>query len=155
MKRMDGVVIGIVKQIDAKNGRLKVDYPWMDPPIRSGWAPVASLMAGKNRGVFFMPEIDDEAVIMFEHGDGNHPYVVGFTHNGVDTPPETDLKNRVIMTPGGHTLRFEDGDNKKVILQSNSGQKITLDDQNNSITIQGGGRIITMSNGMVQISSGT
>src|SRR5262245_47444083 len=121
-----------------------------------------------------MPEVNDEVLVSFEQGDVNHPYIVGFLWNGVDKPPETDPKNRIILTPGGHTLRFEDGDNaKKIILQSSSGHKITLDDtaasktitletQGNqsvklndveqSITISGGGRLLTMRNGILQIS---
>jgi hypothetical protein len=67
-------------------------------------------------------------------------------------PPETDSQNRVIMTPGGHTLRFEDGNEKRIVLKSSSGQTITLDDTENSITLEGGGRILKMSNGVVQIS---
>ncbi len=72
----------------------------------------------------------------FEQGDVNHAYSVGFLWNGVDKPPESDPKNRVILTPGGHTLRFEDGDNKKIILQSSSGHKITLDDSSSSPTLK-------------------
>ena len=81
-----------------------------------------------------------------------HPYIIGFLWNGVDMPPETDLKNRVIKTPGGHTLRFEDGEAKKIVIRSSSGQTITLDDTGSSITLEGGGRILKMSNGVVQIS---
>jgi hypothetical protein len=58
----------------------------------------------------------------------------------------------VITTPGGHTLRFEDGDSKRVVLKSSSGQTITLDDSEKSITLDGGSRKFVMSNGMVQIS---
>jgi hypothetical protein len=58
----------------------------------------------------------------------------------------------VVLTPGGHTLRFEDGeDGKKIILKSSSGPTITLDDSESSITLEGGGRILKMSNGVVQI----
>jgi uncharacterized protein involved in type VI secretion and phage assembly len=176
VKRISGVVVGIVKglQDDGGQGRLQLEFPHLPGGPKSAMAPVAAALAGKNRGAFFMPEIDDEVLVAFEQGDINHPYIVGFLWNGVDTPPESDPKNRVLLTPGGHTLRFEDGANtKKVILQSSSGHKITLDDtqagqtmtlQTNgqqtitlndlqtSITLSGGGRIITMANGMVQIS---
>ena len=110
MKDYSGVVVGIVKKIDATLGCIKVDFPWMKPAQRSHWAPIASLMGGKKRGAFFMPEIDDEVLLAFEHGDFDHPYVVGFLWNGADPSPETSPKNRVIVTPGGHTLRFEDSD---------------------------------------------
>jgi len=113
---------------------------------------VAAPLAGKQRGVFFMPEIDDEVLVAFEHGSFDHPYIIGFLWNGVDTPPESNPDNRVVVTPGGHTLRFEDGDGgKKVILKSSSGQTITLDDSDGSITLEGGQRMLKMSNGVVQI----
>ena len=48
-------------------------------------------MAGKERGYWFMPEVDDEAIVAFEHGDFDHPFVVGFLHNGVDTPPDSGI----------------------------------------------------------------
>lgn len=176
MRRTGGVVVGLVKSLDDPDGqgRIQLEFPGLPDGPRSSWAPVASLLAGKKRGAFFMPEIDDEVLVAFENGDFSHPFIVGFLWNGVDQPPETDPKNRIILTPGGHTLRFEDGGGaKKVILQSNSGHKLTLDDSPGaqsvtlessgslklelndtaqSITLQGGGRIITLSNGMVQIT---
>jgi len=54
-------------------------------------------MAGKDRGIFFLPEVDDEVLVAFENGDINQPYVIGSLWNGVDVPPETnsDGKNDV------------------------------------------------------------
>jgi uncharacterized protein involved in type VI secretion and phage assembly len=154
MKENLGVVPAIVTSLDdpKKQGRIKLKFPKLASSLESAWAPVAAPLAGKERGVFFMPEEGDEVLVAFEDGSVNSPYIIGFLWNGVDTPPETDLKNRVIKTPGGHTLRFEDGEGKKIILQSSSGQTITLDDTESSITLAGGGRILKMSNGMVQIS---
>jgi uncharacterized protein involved in type VI secretion and phage assembly len=153
MKQYNGVVIGLVKEIDPTLGRIKVDFPWMTPPQRSHWAPIASLMAGKKRGTFFMPEIDDEVLLAFDQGDFHHPYVLGFLWNGVDPSPETNKKNRVIVTPGGHTLRFEDNDGeKRTILRSSGGLEILLDDKDQSIQLRGGGRILALRNGQVQIT---
>jgi uncharacterized protein involved in type VI secretion and phage assembly len=152
MKRMDGVAIAIVKEIDAQGGRLKVEYPWMKSSVRSGWAPVASILAGRGRGAFFMPEIDDEVLVAFEHGDFDHPFIVGFLWNGVDQPPESTNKNRIIKTPGGHQLRFEDGVSKKILVKSNGGLEIVLDDSGDFIELRGGGRRVTMKNGQVQIT---
>ncbi len=90
----------------------------------------------------------------FNQGDVAHPYIIGFLWNGQDTPPDSDPKNRVIVTPGGHTLRFEDTEGaEKVILKSSSGQTITLDDSGSgTITLEGGGRVLKMADGLVQIS---
>lgn len=153
MKQYPGVVIAIVKNLNDPDGqgRIEVQFPWLSDSLRSSWAPVATPLAGKQRGMFFMPEVDDEVLVAFEHGSFNHPYVVGYLWNGKDIPPDSDSNNRVIVTPGGHKLRFEDGGGKKVILKSSSGQTITLDDSDGSITLEGGQRILKMSNGVVQI----
>ena len=154
MTRFPGVVIATVRSVDDPEGegRLLLEFPWMPGSVQSGWAPVAAPMAGPSRGVFFSPEVDDEVLVAFEHGDFDHPFVVGFLWNGTDQPPETDRSNRVIVTPGGHTIRFEDGSRKRVVIQSSGGQTITIDDQQQSIRIQGGGRILALTNGQVQIT---
>ena len=175
MKRYPGVVTGIVKDLSDPDGqgRIELIFPWLSETVRSSWAPVASALAGKGRGAFFMPEIDDEVLVAFEHGDINHPFIVGFLWNGVDTPPESTNQNRVIKTPGGHQLRFEDTDGaKKVILKSNGGhhveindanetitiktnggnQSIVLNDANKTVTIRGGGRIVEMANGQIRMT---
>jgi uncharacterized protein involved in type VI secretion and phage assembly len=175
MKRYPGVVTGIVKDLNDPDGqgRIELQFPWLSDSVRSSWAPVASALAGKERGQFFMPEIDDEVLVAFEHGDINHPFIVGFLWNGVDTPPETTNQNRVIKTPGGHQLRFEDKEGaKKVILKSNGGhqveindaaetitiktnsgnQFIVLNDAAKSVTVRGGGRVVEMRNGKIQMT---
>ena len=52
-------------------------------------AAIASAMAGNDRGVWFVPEIDDEAVVAFDRGDPSWPIVLGFLWNGVDAAPST------------------------------------------------------------------
>jgi uncharacterized protein involved in type VI secretion and phage assembly len=139
MRRQSGVVIGIVKSLDdpREEGRIQVEYPWLGEGQRSGWAPVAVPLSGGGRGMYFMPEPEDEVLVAFEHGDFNHPFIVGFLWNGQDSPPESDRKNRVIVTPGGHTLRFEDDEAaKKVIIQSDGGQRVELKDQPATITVE-------------------
>jgi uncharacterized protein involved in type VI secretion and phage assembly len=175
MRRIPGVVVGIVKSRDDPRGegRLQLEFPWMPGSQRSGWAPVGAALAGASRGAFFMPELDDEVLVAFEHGDFDHPFIVGFLWNGVDRPPETDPNNRVILTPGGHTLRFEDGNGKKIIIRSSSGheivlddsatgpkisittragQSLVLDDQASSAELKGGGRTLTLRGGQVLIA---
>jgi uncharacterized protein involved in type VI secretion and phage assembly len=154
VRTIPGVVQGLVTNLDDPQGlgRIQVEFPWLDPEYRSNWAPIATPLTGGQRGQFFMPEIGDEVLAAFEHGDFDHPFVIGFLWNGVDKPPETELKNRVILTPGGHTLRFEDKDGaKKVVLKSNDGHQVTLDDNGHEITVSdsdGKNRIV------IQITAG-
>jgi uncharacterized protein involved in type VI secretion and phage assembly len=152
MNLLNGVAVGIVTNLEdpAGEARIQLRFPWLDSTQRSAWAPIAAPLAGQGRGAFFMPEEGDEVLVAFEHGDFAHPFIVGFLWNGVDTPPETDRSNRVIITPGGHSLRFED-ENGVVSLSSSSGLSVKLDDGAGSIELSGGGRRILMSGGKVQI----
>lgn len=167
---MRGVAIGII--MDRRAGEALLKFPWLDEDYRSDWVRIAQPLAGDSRGQFFMPEVGDEVVVAFDQGDFDCPYVIGCLWNGVYAPPETAVENRVIKTPGGHTLRFEDGTPKKIILKSNGGatitlsdappgekitietpggQKIELSDAPASITLTGGGRSLALSGGMVTI----
>src|SRR4051812_41670159 len=98
MKRYPGVVTGIVKSLNDPEGqgRIQLHFPWLSDSQVSSWPPVAASLAGKDRGQFYMPEIDDEVLVAFEHGDFDHPFVLGFLWNGVDVPPTSDPHRRLI-----------------------------------------------------------
>ncbi|MES0199833.1 phage baseplate assembly protein V [Mesorhizobium sp. M0011] len=129
-----GVAVAIVRQNqdDSGQGRVRVTYPWHAQPRNSYWARVASPMAGKNRGTFFIPEVDDEVLVAFERGDVRFPYVLGSLWNGVDKSPasNSDGKNdiRMIKTRKGHKLTFDDGSKGLIRLELNDGKKLELDD---------------------------
>ena len=93
-QRIYGVVIGIVtNNNDPKSqGRIKVKFPWLDQKYESEWARLASPMAGKNRGLYCLPEVEDEVLVMFEHGDVRRPYILGALWNGKDAPPAENDK---------------------------------------------------------------
>jgi len=128
MNERRGVVTAFVKQTDAKQGRVVVEYRSIDDNLESTWAPIASPMSGKGRGALFMPEQGDEVLVAFLDGKFDSPYVVGFLWNGEQTAPEDDPQNRVIVTPGGHQLRFEDKEGHKKIEIKSTQHSVTLDD---------------------------
>jgi len=119
-------------------GRVKVTLPWSTDTggdRYDGWARVATLMGGNNRGSWFVPDVDDEVLVSFEGGDVRRPFVLGGLWNGVDAPPET-------MDGAGR--------NYKKILRSRNGVKVTLDDQDGQeklILETPGGQKITMKDG--------
>jgi phage baseplate assembly protein gpV len=130
MNQRQGVVTAFVKKTDVKQGRVLVEYRSIEDDLESAWAPIAAMMSGKKRGALFMPEKDDEVLIAFQDGRMDSPFVIGFLWNGVQVSPEDSVDNRVIVTPGGHQLRFEDKDgDRRVILKSNAGHTITLEDK--------------------------
>jgi uncharacterized protein involved in type VI secretion and phage assembly len=157
-----GVVVGIVtnnKDPD-KIGRIKVKFPWLSDEEESNWARVASLMAGKEQGIFILPEVDDEVLVVFEHGNINMPYIIGSLFNGKDVPPETnsDGKNniRMIKSRSGHMIKIDDTDGKEKIEIVDKTEKnmITIDTKENKISIASGKDIeISAPNGKVTIDA--
>lgn len=142
--RLYGVVIGVVTNNQDPDGlgRVKVRFPWLSADDESQWARVAVPMAGNNRGLYFLPEPDDEVLVAFEHGDVNFPYVVGALWNGKDAPPakNSDGKNniRVIQSRSGHVIRLndEDGKEKIEIIDKSGNNSIVFDTANNAILIK-------------------
>src|SRR5579872_1368435 len=109
MSRIYGVVIALVTDVNDPDGqgKVRVNYPWLGESD-GYWARVATLMAGRNRGSWYMPEVDDEVLVAFEHGDVAHPYIVGFLWNGRDKPPSSDPHLRLIRTVNGHEIAIYD-----------------------------------------------
>jgi uncharacterized protein involved in type VI secretion and phage assembly len=145
MSGQGGVVTAVVATDPDAQGRLGLRYPWLPhgETLEPVYAPVAAALAGTSRGAWLMPEQGDEVLVAFDRGCWDRPFVVGFLWNGRQTPPETDRRNRVLVTPGGHTLRFEDGDAKRVILRTAGGNgrahSFTLDDQGGKVVVHSAG----------------
>jgi uncharacterized protein involved in type VI secretion and phage assembly len=134
-------VIGIVtdnKDPD-KLGRVKLKIPVLSDQDTTYWCPIIMLGAGKNRGWFFIPDKDDEVLVMFEHGDLNRPLVVGALWNGKDKPPDKNPggnPRRVLKSRLGSKITFDD-DKQQLIIEDGVGKgKITFDSQANKITIE-------------------
>jgi uncharacterized protein involved in type VI secretion and phage assembly len=132
--KIEGIAIGIVANNKDPEGlgRVKIKFPWQDENTETSWARMSTLMGGKDRGSFFLPEVGDEVVVAFDHGDINHPYVIGALWNRNDKPPESnkDGKNniKIIRSRCGHELILDDSSQKERIeIHSKSGQVILLD----------------------------
>jgi uncharacterized protein involved in type VI secretion and phage assembly len=110
MGKISGVVTGVVtSNIDPDGqGRVQVSLPWLGGQNQSFWAPVATLMSGGGRGSWFMPVVGDEVLVAFGQADVDHPYVVGFLWNGVDTPPSSDINLRTLHSVNGHEVQLYD-----------------------------------------------
>ena len=82
------MVNALVSNIDDPDelGRMKVTFPWLGDKSESHWARVAVPGAGNERGVLIMPEVGDEVLVAFDHGDPRLPYVIGGLYNGKDKP---------------------------------------------------------------------
>lgn len=138
-----GVVIGIVTNNEDPEGlgRVKVRFPWLSEADESTWARIASPMAGSERGMYFLPEVDDEVLVAFQHGDIRFPYILGALWNGKDAPPATNEDGanniRTIKSRSGHEIRLDDteGEEKIEIVDGTGKNRIAIDTANNTITI--------------------
>ena len=142
--RFYGVVVGIVtNNQDPENlHRVKVCFPWLSKEVESNWARVAAPMAGRGRGAYFLPEVDDEVLVAFEHGRADHPFVLGGLWNGKDDPPESNANgennHRTIKSRSGHVVRLNDtsGSETIEIIDKTGKNKIIINAAENSITVE-------------------
>ncbi|WP_017303720.1 phage baseplate assembly protein V [Spirulina subsalsa] len=142
--RFYGVTIAVVTNIKDEDGlgRIKVKFPWLTDEDESPWARVMTPMAGDDRGFYFLPEVDDEVLVAFEHGDMAFPYILGSLWNGKDKPPEKnddgENNKRLIKSRSGHMIILDDTEDKEqVIIQDKSGKnKIMIDCENDEMTIE-------------------
>jgi uncharacterized protein involved in type VI secretion and phage assembly len=129
-------VCTVVDNIDCnRQMRVQLSLPWL--PGFQPWARVSNQSAGNGSGSHFIPQVGDEVLVMFNHGDVREPFVVGALHNAIDTPPSQNpadaLSKRKIRTPVGHELEFDDL-LQKVTLTTNLSTTIMLDSQKAQIS---------------------
>lgn len=142
-----GVYPALVKEVADPDGqgRVKVALPW-SPDGEGGsyeaWARLATLMAGGDRGSWFIPDVNDEVLVAFAAGDPRHPFVVGSLWNGQDAPPErmdgagqNDIK--AIRSRNGVKITLDDAQGReRLVLETPAGQVVTLKDGPGSIEVK-------------------
>ncbi|HEX8180817.1 MAG TPA: phage baseplate assembly protein V [Pyrinomonadaceae bacterium] len=144
--RWYGVFPALVSDIKDPDGqgRVKVTLPWS--PDTGGeryevWARLATLMGGNRRGSWFIPDVNDEVLVVFEAGDPRRPYVIGGLWNGRDAPPESmdgagNNYKKVLRSRNGVKITLDDTDGQEqLILETPGGQKLTLKDSPASVEI--------------------
>src|SRR5205085_12420673 len=144
MGQVNGVFPAVViDNVDPKNlGRVKVQLPQMDESGQRSskvWARIATLMAGQNRGTWFIPDGNDEVLVAFEVGDVRRPYVIGSLWNDSSSPPETMNANnnkKLLRSRNGVTITLDDQNGQeRFVVETPGGQKVTLKDGPASIEI--------------------
>jgi phage protein D/phage baseplate assembly protein gpV len=157
-----GLVIGVVtdNQDPEGWGRVKVKYPWLSPDHASDWARVVAPGAGADRGIEFLPEIDDEVLVGFEMGDIGHPYVLGGLWNGQDAPPQKSsdaiasgkVQKRIVRSRTGHQVVLDDADGGgSITIADKNGNTIALDTATNALSMKVSGDITLDAGGQITI----
>jgi len=138
-------------------GMVQVRIPSM--PGLAPWARVLGVGAGSGRGLFWMPQIDDEVLVAFNANDMRDAYVLGGLWNTMDRPPVTTfaeaLVKRVIKTGVasgvGHEIEFDDL-KQSITITTTTKQKIVLDPTTIKLSNVAGTLSIAMANESQTIS---
>jgi uncharacterized protein involved in type VI secretion and phage assembly len=130
--------LGVVASVDDPEGMNRVqvrmvafdDADQQDAPL---WARVVCPFAGRDRGAFLIPDVDDEVLVVFQNGDPSYPLVVGGLWNGASTAPaqigSDGNRLKVIRSKNGVTVTLDDqSGQEKFIAETPGGQRITLSD---------------------------
>ncbi|HMQ68022.1 MAG TPA: type VI secretion system tip protein VgrG [Ignavibacteria bacterium] len=129
---VQGLETGIVTDLEDPEGenRVKVKLPVVSNSDDGIWMRIATLDAGKNRGTFFLPEIDDEVIVGFISNDPNHPVILGMLHSSAKPAPfsasnSNDEKGyvsraetKMVFDDGRKTLTIEDANGNTIKFES-------------------------------------
>jgi len=167
---VQGVVTGLVTNLnDPDNlGRVKVKYGWLGKSpdgaeIESDWVRIAAPMGGAERGFFYLPEVNDEVLIAFEHGDVHRPYIVGVLWSSTDKPPlpnnqatkDGKVNQRIIKSRSGHVIILDDTDGQEQIVIRDKTEKneIVINSKDNTLTVKVDKDITVEAKGKINVKS--
>jgi len=161
-----GIAIGLVTNNKDPDGlgRVKVKLPWLSENEESTWARMAMPMGGKDKGFYCLPEINDEVLLAFEHGQINHPYVLGVLWNGKDHPPQGNgqvvgrdgkVNQRILRSRSGHQIILDDtaGDERIIIRDKTEQNEIVIASKQNDMAIRVKGNLTIEAGGEIKIQS--
>jgi Rhs element Vgr protein len=136
-----GLQIGIVTKLEGDpdgEERIKIKLPMVSTETEGTWARIATLDAGKERGMYFRPEIGDEVIVGFMNDDPNYPVVLGMCHSSnhpAPTSPKDDNHEKGYVSRSKMKWVFDD-DKKSISIETPAGNKIVISEDEKSILIQ-------------------
>jgi type VI secretion system secreted protein VgrG len=165
--------LAVVKASSSEEGRVKVQFPWQaalgktTPWLRLlrpyGGAKADEKKVKNYHGVLFTPEVNDQVMVGFEHGDPSRPFVMGsLLRKTANQSHIADDKNYIkeIKTTQGLAIKLDD--NKKNISISSAEnslvelnqEKIEISSTNKSENIQVETiKLVMKSDGIMTINS--
>ncbi|NBM20153.1 VgrG-related protein [Streptomyces sp. GC420] len=170
--RLPSVANALVTDVQdpLKQGRVKLQFPWLDDAYVSDWTRTVQL-GGKAGGGIFPLDVGDEVLVAFDRGALDHPYVVGGLYNGRDRPtPVNDvpLHGGLRGQASRHTLSDRQGNRVDLLSQNTGARKqgvrlatgndrltINLDRTKTEITVDSKGSVTIRGSRSVSVEAGT
>lgn len=126
---------------DKGQGRVKVAFDWQKNGKTTNWIRVQTPDAGvsgavpKNRGWVFVPEVGDQVMVSYEHGNPDRPYVTGSVfHSGSGKGGDKDNKVKSIITRSGNAIVFDD-ETGSIVITDQTGKQLIMLDGTDAITV--------------------
>ena len=159
-----GLMVAIVTAIDDPEsmGRVKLKFPSLSDSYESDWVRVVSPGAAKAAGLVFLPDVNDEVLVGFEHGDVRRPYVLGGLWNGLDKPSLGDSpfdnghnRRQGVVSRRNHRLVFFDADGKEgvSIITGDDKLRVALKQTGSEIHVFADGKIVIEATQDIEIKS--
>jgi phage protein D len=159
-------VLGIVtNNSDPDNlGRVKVKIPTLSEDEDANWARLVLPASGNERGLQWLPEINDEVLVLFEYEDINRPLVIGGLWSQKNPPPVSSdecvdsqghVKKRQIVSRQGTKIVWSDDDGDRYMHISNSDEDLylKLSDTDSKLEIVSRGEVSVQSTGKTTIQA--
>jgi len=153
-------------------GRVRVRMNWQTDGMQTSWVRVMTPDGGSssdvksNRGFVFIPEVGDQVLLGFRHGDPARPYVMGSLFNGTTGGGGGQGNNcKSLTTRSGSSLKLDDSAGS-VTLHDKGGVSMNFDGAGNqslnaaskatTSVGKGGSSVLTMdSSGNIDLSGKT
>ncbi|MBE4735511.1 MULTISPECIES: VgrG-related protein [Streptomyces] len=170
--RLPSVANALVTDVQdpLKQGRVKLQFPWLDDAYVSDWTRTVQ-MGGKGGGGIFPLDVGDEVLVAFDRGALDHPFVIGGLYNGVDKPTpvkDVHLHDPVRKKAIRHTLSDREGNRVDLLSQQTGLRKqgvrlatgndrliINLDRTKTEITVDSKGAVSITGGTSVSVKAGT
>lgn len=153
---IEGLHIGVVRKLDAdpaKEYRIQVEIPLINSDKNLVWARLSNFWSSKSFGAYFIPNVGDEVVLGFLNNDPTYPIILGSLYSSANTAPlEIDAKNPKQFLQSKSGLKFEmDDENKIVTVTTPGANKLVLSDKDKSVTMadQNGNKIVLSDSGIL------
>ena len=124
-------------------GRVRVRMNWQTDGMQTGWVRVMTPDGGSssdvksNRGFVFIPEVGDQILLGFRHGDPARPYVMGSLFNGTTGGGGLEGNHmKSLTTRSGHTIKLNDSlSSLGITIKDIKGNSIHIDSVGDDIII--------------------
>lgn len=152
---IEGLQTGVVTKLEGDpdgEGRVLVRIPVIHKDDDGAWCRISSLDAGNERGMFFMPEINDEVVVGFINNDPRHGVVLGMLNSSklpAHLTPSDDNHEKGYASRSKMKLIFND-DKKSISIETPEGNKVIITEEDKKIHIedQNGNKLTMNSDGI-------